>query len=210
MPNPNSDSPAQPTIPNERISKLHQCFLKFGTDSLENINLITATIGELLNANSAFYNRLDGDLLCSWGTWKAPGDLKLCDDPEGHICYQVILDPNNDVLHIRDLQNSAFAKSDPTVIPYKLQTYLGKAVSLDGQHVGSLCVVFQNDFIPNEEELKVLDILSLAIAVEENRLQYNVQLDQSEKQYRGLFETANDAIFVMGENKVKECFINGF
>jgi len=113
----------------ERLSKLHQCFLKFGADSIENINIVTATAGELLNATSAFYNRLDGEMLCSWGSWNAPGDLKSCDNPDGHICHQVISNSPNGVLHLRNLQNSIFAKTDPTVIPYKLQTYLGKAVS---------------------------------------------------------------------------------
>ena len=58
----------------ERLQKMNECFLNFGANPTENINLLTKLSGELLGATSALYNRLQGGLLCSLGQWNTPSD----------------------------------------------------------------------------------------------------------------------------------------
>ncbi|MBN1678767.1 MAG: PAS domain-containing protein [Anaerolineae bacterium] len=60
----------------ERFAKLNACFLSFTTDPNHNIQQITALAGELMSATCALYNRLDGDLLVSQGTWNTPPRLQ--------------------------------------------------------------------------------------------------------------------------------------
>jgi PAS domain S-box-containing protein len=162
----------------ERLAKVSECFLNFGTDALENINRMTALCGELLGATCALYNRLHRGLLYSWGQWDTPPDYNPADKPEGHICYDVIKTAGDKVLVVSNLSDTHYAETDPNVIPYKLQTYVGRAVKLGNDYVGSLCVVFQDDFMPDERDERLMEIIASAIGVEEKRKQAEEKLQQ--------------------------------
>ena len=153
------------------LAKVSECFLNFGTDAIENINCMTALCGELLGATCALYNRLHRGLLYSWGQWNTPPDYNPVDKPEGHICYDVIKTAGDKVLVVSNLPDTHYAETDPNVIPYKLQTYVGRAVKFGDDYVGSLCVVFQDDFMPSEMDKRLMEIIASAIGVEEKRKQ---------------------------------------
>ncbi len=153
----------------ERLSKINACFLSFGQDATENINRLTALCGELLGATCALYNRLDNGMLCSTGRWQAPPDYNPVDKPDGHICYDVIRRGDDGVFVVRNLLQTPYAQTDPNVIPYGLQTYVGKAVKCENAYVGSLCAVFQEDFVPSDEDQKLMSIIGSAVGVEEER-----------------------------------------
>jgi len=165
----------------ERLAKINKCFLHFGTDPLENINLLTILCGELLEATCALYNRFDQGMLCSWGQWNTPPDYNPVDKPDGHICFDVIKKTEDRVFVVSNLQNTHYAQTDPNVIPYKLQTYLGRAVKLRDTSVGSLCVVYQDDFAPSEGDKKIMEIIASAIGVEEERKRAEQALRTSEE-----------------------------
>ena len=162
----------------ERLAEVSECFLNFGTDSLENINRMTALCGELLGATCALYNRLHQGLLYSWGQWNTPPGYNPVDKPEGHICYDVIKTNSDKVLVVSNLSDTHYAETDPNVIPYKLQTYVGRAVKFGDDYVGSLCVVFQDDFMPSEMDERLMEIIASAIGVEEKRKQAEEALQQ--------------------------------
>ena len=171
----------------KRLSKINECFLNFLPDALENIKRLTALCGELLGATCVLYNRLDQGLLHSWGQWNTPSDYNPIDNPEGHICYDVIKKGSDDVIVFSDLQKSHYAKTDPNVIAYKLKTYIGQAVKFGDTAVGSLCAVFQNDYIPSSSDKKVIGIIASAIGVEEARREDKEALRESEKKYHSLY-----------------------
>jgi PAS domain S-box-containing protein len=153
------------------VAEIYRCFLHFGPDPLANIDRLTALCGELLGGSCALYNRLDDGLMCAWGLWQGPPDYKRVDQPEGHICYDVIRGDRDEIRVIRNLSASAYASSDPNVLLYGLQTYVGTLVRLGNTSVGSLCVVYQRDFTPDEADRRLMGIIASAIAVEENRKQ---------------------------------------
>jgi PAS domain S-box-containing protein len=153
----------------EKLAKISDCFLNFGPDPRENINRLTALCGELLKATCALYNRLDRGLLHSWGRWNTPADYNPVDKPDGHICYDVIRKAGDKVLVVSNLPLTHYAQSDPNVILYKLQTYVGRAVKFSDTYVGSLCVVYQDEFVPTEEDKRLMGIIASAIGVEEKR-----------------------------------------
>ncbi|WP_052402940.1 histidine kinase dimerization/phosphoacceptor domain -containing protein [Methanococcoides methylutens] len=185
-----------------RIKKMNECFLSFGTDPLENINYLTALFGEMMGANCAFYNRLDEGLLCSWGQWNTPTDYKPVDEPEGHLCYDVIQRAQDRLMVIRNLYETAYAHTDPNVIPYGLKTYVGTGVKLGTNCVGSLCCVFQNDFVPTKEDKWMIGVIATAIAVEEKRKWVQEELLNSENKYRMIFEHSPVGIFHYDQNGV--------
>lgn len=193
----------------ERIEELNKCFLNFGTDYRENIKCLTNLCGKLLGATCALYNRLNKEMLCSVGRWNVPSDCPAMDTAEGHICYDVIQRASDRIFTVRDLQHSKYAKTDPNVKQYNLQTYIGKAVKCGGIAVGSLCVVYQKDFIPTQEDEEFLSIIASAIGVEEERRRSDEALLESEKNYRELVESANSIILRM-DPKGNITFFNKF
>ena len=152
-----------------RMNKINSGLLSLKDDYDENIKVLTALAGELLGGTCVLYNRLDGNLLCLIGKWNAPHDLPTEDDPFGHICYDLIQNTSESVFVIHDLQKSKYAESDPNVIPYGLQTYVGHQVRFGGKICGALCSVYTKDHQPTEDDLFMLGILASAVGQEEER-----------------------------------------
>jgi signal transduction histidine kinase len=154
---------------NQRISKINECFLSFTADPDRNIQLLTNCCGELMGATAALYNRLQDCMLHTLAQWNAPPDFNPVDRPDGHICHDVIKNGGKTVLVIRDLHRTGYVESDPNVSAYGLKTYIGAPVSCKNLCVGSLCVVYQRDYSPDEEEKRLMQILAAALGVEEER-----------------------------------------
>jgi PAS domain S-box-containing protein len=154
----------------ERLYKMNACFLSFGTDPLDNITKLTELTGQLMGASAAYYNRLDHGLLSSWGQWNSPAGYNPEDTPDGHLCYDVIKQTTDELVLVRHLPQTDYHDSDPNVTRYRLQTYIGKPVSLADTHVGSLCCVYQRDHIPSQEEINLFEIIAAAMSIEEKRL----------------------------------------
>ncbi|MFA5143942.1 MAG: diguanylate cyclase [Candidatus Omnitrophota bacterium] len=153
----------------ESLTKINETFLAFGSDPVENINRLTALCGELMSADCALYNRLDGDILYSCGQWNVPADFSPKDKAEGHVCYDVIKRRESGVMVVGNLPETDYARTDPNVNRYGLRTYLGCAVKFGGNYVGSLCVLYKYNFEPLEDDKKIMEIIASAIGVEEER-----------------------------------------
>ncbi|MFQ5419937.1 MAG: ATP-binding protein, partial [Anaerolineae bacterium] len=185
----------------DRLARLNACFLNFGPDPLANINQLTALCGELLDADCALYNRLHQGMLCSWGQWQTPPGYNPVDQPEGHICYDVIKQPKDDVVIIRNLAATAYAETDPNVKPFNLQTYIGKAVQLQEETaVGSLCVVYQRDFVPGDNDIQLMTLISGAIAIEERRKGARDSLKETQEHLAATLDALPDLLFEVGRD----------
>ena len=179
-----------------RLLKINECFLSLGVDYAANVNRFVALAGELLDGACALYNRLDAGLLCSLGQWHAPEGYRAQDRPDGHICYDLIRQRPRDMLVIRDLPRTDYARTDPNVAAYGLQTYVGQVVRCGDEPVGSLCVVFQRDFEPTDDDRRLLGIIAAAIGVEENRRRATEARDASERQLRTFLDATTDLVFL--------------
>ncbi len=180
----------------ESLARINEIFLAFGPDPVENINRLTALCGELLSADCALYNRLEAGMLCTCGKWKVPEGFNSKDDAVGHICHDVIMKGEGGVTVVRNLPESKYAKSDPSVINYGLRTYLVCPVKFGGNYVGSLCVLYQYDFEPVEDDKKIMEILASAIGVEEERR----SAEEIAHLARFSIDHASDAVFWVGKD----------
>ncbi|MFA6079552.1 MAG: PAS domain S-box protein, partial [Candidatus Omnitrophota bacterium] len=153
-----------------RLEKINKTFLNFGTDTIENINRLTALLGDLLGADCALYNRLEEGKLFSCGIWNVPPGFKTVDKADGHICFNVIKNARDDIVVIRNLPSTKYARTDPNVKHYKLETYLGYGVKFGSSYVGSLCALYKRDFVPSEEDKRVMGVIASAIGIEEERM----------------------------------------
>jgi len=162
----------------ERLSKINDCFLSFGPDSLDNISRLTALCGELLGAKCAIYNRLEDGILYSRGQWNTHPDYKPAEKAEENICYDVIKSAGDKFLVISNLQQSIYARIDSNVINYKIQTYVGKAVKVGFNYVGSLCALFKDDYTLSKGDNRIMSIIASAIGVEEERRSAEEKLEK--------------------------------
>jgi len=153
----------------ERLSKLNETFLAFDADTGENINRLVAFCGEHLGAVCSLYSRIEDGMLCVIGKWNMPPDFVTRDKPEGHICHDMIISGADSLRVMGNLPETGYAETDPNVLRYGLKTYVGKPVTFGGKNVGVLCVVYQEDRVPSEEDEKLMGILAGAIGIEEKR-----------------------------------------
>jgi PAS domain S-box-containing protein len=190
----------------ERLSEVNSAFLSFSPDPVGNINILTGLAGRMLHGTCALYNRLEGGLLCSLGMWNTPPGFKPCDQPEGHICNDIIREGRSSPTIITDLMTSSYADSDPNVRRYQLHTYIGIPVKIGEKFLGSLCVVYGEHYSPTLQELEILSLLAKAISIEDERRTAVQALQESEDRYRNLVEISPDAVFLHREGTI--IFVN--
>lgn len=185
----------------ERLEKINSCFLGFSEDPHENIRRLTALFGELLGATCALYNRLDRDgMLCSMNQWQVPADYKLKDKPEGHICYDVIREGGGEAFIVRDLQNTKYAETDPNVKRYKLETYIGYPIKWKDEVVGSLCAVYQKDFVPSEDDMRLVSVIAAGVEVEERRARSEEKIKEGERFLSSVFSSIQDGVSILDKD----------
>lgn len=177
----------------EQLSKINSCLLNLGADYEANINSLTALCGELLSGTCALYNRLDDDMLFSVGQWHTPSDYKSEDRMEGHICYDVIKSKISEPFIVYNLGETPYARTDPKVALYSLQTYIGHPVICCDEAVGSLCVVYQDDVELSENDKRILSIIASAISREEERNLTEIRLQESFLKYEQLNFIVNNS-----------------
>jgi len=181
-----------------KLEKINDCFLKFSEDPHENICRLTALFGEMLGATCALYNCIDRDgMLCSMSQWQMPADYKSKDRPEGHICYDVIKEADGEAFIVRDLQNTRYAETDPNVKRYKLNTYLGYPIKWNGKVIGSLCAVYQKDFVPSEDDMRLVSIIAAGVEVEERRSRAEEKVKEGERFLSSVFFSIQDGISIL-------------
>ena len=164
------------------LHKINEVFLTLGIDYGKNINNLTALAGQLLGGCCAIYNRIDKENLFSVGQWNTPYDYNPTSKGDGHICYDVIKQANDRIFIVHDLQNTPFAQTDPNIVQNKIQTYIGHAIRCGQDYIGSLCVLYQNDFIPEDEHKKTMGIIASAIGLEEERIKSEQSLKKAKEE----------------------------
>lgn len=185
----------------DKLEKINSCFLGFGENPRENINCLVALFGKMLGAVCALYNCIDREgMLCTVGQWQMPKDYKVKDEPKGHICYDVINEGGGEAFIVRDLQHTKYAKSDSNVKRYKLQTYIGYPIKWKTQVVGSLCAVYQKDFVPSENDMRLVSIIAAGVEVEERRARAKEKIKEGERFLSSVFLSIQDGISVLDKD----------
>lgn len=181
----------------ERLVKLNNCLLEFGINPADNINKLVQLCGELLKASCSFYSRIDNKIICVIGHWQAPEGMGLTDSAEGHICDDVVRKAAGTLTVISNLTKTRYALTDPLIKKFGFETYMGQSIRFGSRFMGSLCVLFQDHFIPKEADKKFFGIIAAAIGIEEERRREQENLAQSEARYKSLLASATDYIYTV-------------
>jgi PAS domain S-box-containing protein len=179
----------------KELSQINQTILGLGADFQTNLQSLTALAGELFEADCALYNRMEGELLVSRGQWQTPPDYDPKDKPDGHLCFDVIRSDSG-FLHLRDLPNTPYYKSDPNVARYGLKTYIGHRVASAGRALGSICIVFGRDVPVNDYMRTLLSIVADAIGREELLHDTRRALEIEKTRFATLLESLSGGVIV--------------
>jgi signal transduction histidine kinase len=151
------------------LDKVNNCFISFGVDPNKNIQLITNTAGEILEAVCTLYNHNQGGILQTQASWHEPPDFSRSGPGQGHICFDLITAQKNQLIVIDDLQHTSYAQTDPNVKKYNLQSYVGCPIRVQGKTVASLCAVFTSGIKLDSYHFNLLQVLGKAASIEEER-----------------------------------------
>jgi PAS domain S-box-containing protein len=185
----------QHQLSEQGLKAVNECFLSFGVDPLANLEAITRTTGTILNATCVLYNRKDGNLLRTLAGWQLPPDLPLADIGDGRLCFDIFDQGGDEPVIIHNLQETAYADSDPNIRKFGINLYVGYPVRTAKKTLSaSLCAVFQNATEISSYQLSLLRVLGRAAAVEEERLRANIALQASETRFRTIIENTSVGI----------------
>ena len=163
----------------DRLTKLNDCFLRFGRDGNENINRLTALCGELLGAQSAFYRRLDSGTLYTVGAWNPPaGHPPAVDGGAFAFCAQME-QGEHDAFVVSNIPDSPNTKTIHNLGATDYKTCVGKTIGREGSPVGLLYLLYDADFNLRSKDKRLLGIAASAIAVEEERLSAQTELREA-------------------------------
>ena len=169
----------------EKVNILNKSYLKFSDDPLANIQILVETVGSLLNADNALYNRIieenGKEILKTIAIYKEPPSYERENDPLGHICTDVIRQNKDELVIIKDLNKTKYGKSDPGVIEFNLKQYCGISILLDKNPVGSFCLVYTKNRELSESDKNIIKLMSRSVTIEEQRWSAQKRLQKSEK-----------------------------
>ncbi len=179
------------------VKSLNRCLLSLQTNSRENIKKIIDTTGDILDCSCLLYNRLDQkrNLLSTWAIWNEPENYHFDDKPEGHICYDVIRNNENEPVIFNDLTGTKYEKVDPNVIKYQLKSYLGYPIKLMGRTVGSFCLCDTEKREFSEVDIQIMTMFGQAVANEEQRLANSIKLQESEERFRSIYQNTTIGLY---------------
>jgi PAS domain S-box-containing protein len=192
----------------KNLQTINAALLALGDDYKDNLNRLTSLAGEIFQADFAVYNRLEGETLVAQGQFRTPADYSTRDRAEGHLCLDVIRRDDH-FLHVEDLQYTRYKETDQNVSKYGLETYVGHGVIVNGETVGSLCVVFKHPFQLTGNLRDSLSIIAQAVGREEllesNHQMLNALAEKHEAQrtrFSTLLKKMDAAVLVEDRDRV--------
>ena len=178
-----------------KISQVNDCFINLGVEAHENIQQLVDLCGNILGATSAFYKRLDKEegKFHTLAKYNAHAHYVNAKKAEGSLCLDAINKAKGQAYIVYELPKTSYARTDPSVANYKINTYMGQAVKCRGEFVGVICATYDKDCVLGAEDKKFLSIIASAIGREEERFMASQELkntcDKLEEAQYGLVQS---------------------
>ncbi|MCP4715328.1 MAG: PAS domain S-box protein, partial [Deltaproteobacteria bacterium] len=153
------------------IDDHNTCPLSAESDFSKDFKKTVSMAGTFLKADFAVYQKISDSFLYCQASWNAPDDFEKMRKKRGTVCFSFITKNKQMPVCIQDLDKSAFARTDPTVKHNSLKAVIGVPVRKENKVIGALCVFYHEDKKPDENELRILALLSQALEDREARLE---------------------------------------
>jgi PAS domain S-box-containing protein len=181
----------------EQISRLNDLFINLGVDAGENIATIIRKTCDILDVTCVMYKRLDDarESRVFWAGDQIPPGVRGYEMPDARICHESLLHDGEGPVMVPDLEKTGLLDRHPALRKYRLRSFLGYPIVVNGQMVGSLCVA---DDIPRsftDTEMHIVSTLAKAISLEHKRFHAEEDLRQSEQKYRSFVRNFHGIAF---------------
>jgi PAS domain S-box-containing protein/putative nucleotidyltransferase with HDIG domain len=172
-----------------RLARINECFLNFGADPLENLDLLMQVCGNVFSADMVIFNRYVGDQLAIISQWNVPEEYLKNPLSDGLARQDAMKAPEGKPFLVKNLMDSKYAEIDGRIRKYGFQTYYGKVVKEEGRNAGVLSLFFKNDYQPGEEDEKLLGIFVSAVGTEDQRQMVLEEYHENESLLRNVLES---------------------
>jgi PAS domain S-box-containing protein len=153
----------------QNLRSIADCFLAFGAEVDDNLTQICRAVAVITAADVVLYTRRCGEDLVLQTGWNVPDDLPRVTALRGRLDADLVEDPEEHVLIVRDLQDTIYAHTSPVIAALGARTYAGFPVLVGDHAVGALSCLFAGDLQLRESQLELMRVLGRAAAVEEER-----------------------------------------
>ncbi|MHC9539475.1 MAG: ATP-binding protein [Vulcanimicrobiota bacterium] len=171
-----------------RLMAINRCFLSFGADPVENTNRLIALLGEILHADFIIYNRIKGGSIQTVTKWHVPDGFVERNKSPLWLCHDVISTEKREPYVVYNLPLSAYAVTDPVILEYKLETYIGMAIELNGASHGTVCIFYRRHFVLQANDLQFMSFIAAGIETAEQRFKAEEALRRDQMRERILLE----------------------
>ena len=185
----------------ERLSRLCETFAGFTPNCDKNIQRLTATCGQLLEATCATYCRLHEDRLCAVGQWRMPEHFNPVSELQNHFCQEVVGQSRGSETHvIPNVHRSRHAQFHPFIADQGLETLMAQPVYCFNDIAGAVCVFFKTPLIPDEGQRRILQLIAASLGIEEERRHVQWAYKESERKYRFLVDHLQEGLWAIDQN----------
>ncbi len=177
------------------ISELHKCSQNFNSNSKKNVQNTFKTLSKIFNSKSILFTKSNGEIIYNFSMLNgknAKDDIAVFVNKS---CKERLKNNSSTTVFIPDLSKQDFGKANKFFKLNKFKTYLGKIVKTDEKYLGIICIFFTNNFIPDNVDLKVLDILSTIFAIEESKISTEQSNLENESRFKSLFDNSTVGIY---------------
>ncbi len=190
------------------LELLNRSLSELGSDHKANINKLVSLCGKTLGAFSVVYNNYIDNQLNTVGKFITDNTIEKFDFETCDICSHIVTDISEKPIIIENLKESDFAKTNSFINNLDLHTYIGKPIVSEGKIIGTLCLFYQNSYLPSEELLRVLSIIGLLIGYEDKRMRDDEVFIKKSNRYRILLEASAKASQALISNIYFEQAVN--
>ncbi|MBN1622411.1 MAG: response regulator [Endomicrobiales bacterium] len=176
------------TVIQDKIHKINECLVTLGANPDKNINTLVGLCGELLKSDCSLYLHPNGNTLNLQAHWNLPKGFTCRFDTDNNIFNNLIKSKTETIQVINNLSKTSYVKNDVFIKENNFNAFAGVKVKHPDKSPGVLGVFYKKDSSLSEEDKRALDIISLAINVEEQRKfaqkekeLYRIRLIQNEK-----------------------------
>ncbi len=184
------------------LEKLNEVFIKFKDDPLYNLQLLVDTAGTLLKADCAMLNllkKVNGkEIIESVAIYKEPPGFIQESEAKGHICADIFKDNPEDVVILKNLDKSKYAKTDENVQKYNLKQYVSFIVRFNKIPIGTCCAVYKDNREISENDINILKIISQSASIEIARRNSQNKLRESEVKSRNTIANLDVGFYNVG------------
>lgn len=149
----------------QRLSRLHECLLSFGSDPDTNIASLVELAGELLSADHALFCRLDGDAAILAAGWNIPTE-KVSPFPAKDLISRFT---GNEAVWFSDLRKNNDLRIRELISECDTDTCIARAIKQGEEITGFVMTLHHNDPSTREDDCDLLEIIASALTVEEQR-----------------------------------------